>query len=261
MRRRILLLSATGVVLGLVLAAIIWPPLVHPLKLLISGRASVADRVAEYGPGARHRLKPFFAKAELAYPPARFALVGLKSEKRLELYAAGPEGPFKFVKSYPVLAASGNLGPKLKEGDRQVPEGVYRIESLNPNSRYHLALRIDYPNEDDRQRAAEADRADLGSDIMIHGRDVSIGCFAMGDSAAEELFVLAADVGWSEAQVVFAPVDLRRVALPPDLADTPWAWSLYPKVQGALAQFPAVAVESGGAASPELQRTGAVGAR
>jgi hypothetical protein len=96
---------------------------------------------------------------------------------------------------------------------------------------------------------------------MIHGRDVSIGCFAMGDPAAEELFVLAADVGWSEALVVFAPVDLRRVALPPDLADTPWALSLYPKVQGALAQFPAVAVESGHPTSSELQRTRAVGGR
>jgi len=243
MPRRILVLCATGVVLGLVLAAIIWPPLVQPLKRLIAGQASVADRVAEYGLGARKRLKPSFAKVELGYPPARFALVGLKLEKRLELYASGPDGRFMFIKSYDVLAASGRLGPKLKEGDQQVPEGLYRIESLNPNSRYHLALRLDYPNADDRQQAASNGRTDLGGDIMIHGRDVSIGCLAMGDAAVEELFVLAADVGWSEAQVVLAPVDLRRAALPLDLARAAWAESFYPKIKAALNQYPAPAAE------------------
>ena len=55
---------------------------------------------------------------------------------------------------YPVLGASGVLGPKLKEGDRQVPEGVYRVPELNPNSDFHLSLRLDYPNEFDRAQGA-----------------------------------------------------------------------------------------------------------
>ena len=68
---------------------------------------------------------------------------------------------------YPIRAASGALGPKLREGDRQVPEGVYDIESLNPNSRFHVALRVGYPNAFDRQMAGREGRTALGGDIMI----------------------------------------------------------------------------------------------
>lgn len=73
------------------------------------------------------------------------------------------------IKSYPILAASGSIGPKLRESDMQVPEGVYQIESLNPNSQFHLSLRVNYPNEFDREQARIDGRAQLGGDIMIHG--------------------------------------------------------------------------------------------
>jgi len=239
---RTFVVLVTILVLGVVVGSIIWPPLLHPLKLLITGRATVENRLAQYGPDARQRLEPYFAQAGLEYPPARFALVGIKSERRLELYAAGTgepdSAPLRFIRSYPVLGASGQLGPKLREGDRQVPEGIYRIESLNPNSRYHLALRLDYPNQDDRARAEADGRTNLGGDIMIHGRTASIGCLAMGDPAIEEIFVLAADVGWEDALVVLAPVDLRDTALPAELTEFPWAESLYPAVERALRQFP-----------------------
>ena len=79
------------------------------------------------------------------------------------------------------------LGPKLREGDRQVPEGVYTIANMNPNSISHLSLALSYPNDFDRARAAEDGRADntLGGSIMIHGGSGSIGCMAVGDEAAE----------------------------------------------------------------------------
>ena len=82
----------------------------------------------------------------------------------------------RMCNSIPVLGMSGKLGPKLGEGDRQVPEGIHRVESLNPNSLYHLALRVGYPNEEDRKHAAQEGRTNLGSDIMIHGKNSSIGC-------------------------------------------------------------------------------------
>ena len=184
---------------------------------------TIADRVAQYGPSARARLLPFFAAAGVPYPPARFLLLGLKQERELQLYAAGPGQAFAFIRSFAILGASGELGPKLREGDRQVPEGVYRIVYLNPNSVAHLSLALSYPNAFDRAHAEEDGResAILGGDIMIHGGSGSVGCLAIGDEAAEDLFVLAADAGWQQAVVVVSPVDFRRTALPADYRPSP----------------------------------------
>jgi murein L,D-transpeptidase YafK len=138
-----------------------------------------------------------------------------------------------------VHAASGALGPKLREGDEQVPEGVYRITGLNPNSQYHLSLRVDYPNAADRERARAEGRDDLGGDIMIHGRAVSVGCLAMGDSAAEELFVLAAETGLPKLRVILSPLDFRRRALPRSLVPArPWVPALYDEIRAELAKLP-----------------------
>lgn len=144
--------------------------------------------------------------AGLAYPPARVAIVVLKQERMLYLLgqSAGSDS-WRRIAEYPVLAASGTLGPKLREGDKQVPEGVYRIESLNPNSRFHLSLRVNYPSDKDRRIAREENRTNLGGDIMIHGGAASIGCVAIGDPAIEEVFVLAADVGIDAVEIVLAP--------------------------------------------------------
>src|SRR5262249_37359770 len=137
------------------------------------------------------------------------------------------------------------LGPKLREGDGQVPEGIYTIVYLNPDSIAHVSLALSYPNDDDRARAAEDGRDTLGGDIMIHGGSTSIGCLAMGDEAAEELFVLAADAGWEDAVVVLSPVDFRRHLLPLDCrAREPWVDDLYIRLRVELARFP-VGVEAG----------------
>ena len=203
------------------------------------GPATVEDRVAEHGVAARSRLAPYFEAAGVPYPPARLVLAGFKQEKVLELYASDASGSLRFIRSYLVLAASGQLGPKLAEGDRQVPEGLYRIESLNPNSRFHLSLRVNYPNAFDLARAEEEGRRGLGGDIMIHGADVSVGCLAIGDPAIEELFVLVAEVGRDNVSVVLSPVDLRRSSLPSGLVPPrPWVAGLYEEVRAALAALP-----------------------
>jgi hypothetical protein len=201
--------------------------------------ATVASRVAEYGPAARTRLAPAFARAGVAYPPRAVTLVGLKDEARLDVYAGSRRDAQAFVTSYPILAASGGPGPKLREGDGQVPEGVYRIESLNPNSRFHLGLRVAYPNADDRRRAAADGRRRLGGDIMIHGNAVSIGCLAMGDIVAEELFVLAADTGLAGIAVILAPHDLRRRPAPASAGLPSWVPNRYADIRTALSALPA----------------------
>ncbi len=202
---------------------------------------TIDDRLAQYGPAARTRLLPFFVAAGVPYPPARFLLLGLKQERELQLYAAGRGQRLTFVRSFAIQGASGGLGPKLREGDRQVPEGVYSIVYLNPKSVAHLALAVGYPNEFDRAHAAEDGRenAILGGDIMIHGGSGSIGCLAVGDQAAEDLFILAADGSWESAVVVVSPVDFRRADLPADyVPPTPWAPRLYVWLRNVLATLP-----------------------
>jgi murein L,D-transpeptidase YafK len=181
--------------------------------------------------------------AKLEYPPKQVVLVGLKAEQRLEVYAAGGDGRMHYLRSYPVLGASGTIGPKLRSGDRQVPEGLYRISALNPNSLFHVSLRIDYPNAHDRRRAAAEGRTDLGGDIMIHGGRFSIGCLAMGDRAVEELFVLAADTGLGNLRVILSPLDLRRRSLDRLVTHArPWTPELYGQIRAALAELPGTRV-------------------
>src|ERR1043166_8397494 len=100
----------------------------------MTGEKTVADRLAEFGDVVHARLQPRFREINVAYPPKKLILVGLKQEKQLELWVSDGSSEFRFLKTYPILAASGTSGPKLREGDRQVPEGLYQIESLNPNS-------------------------------------------------------------------------------------------------------------------------------
>ncbi len=110
-----------------------------------------------------------------------------KESLELELWLRhGDSGKFKLFKSWPIVAISGKLGPKLTEGDRQAPEGFYYVgkSQMKPDSRFHLAFNIGYPNAYDR--AHERD----GSFIMVHGNRVSVGCFAMTDPAIEEIYTL-----------------------------------------------------------------------
>jgi hypothetical protein len=202
---------------------------------IFKGRKSIEERVTEFGEAVHSRLNSHFEAAGVVYPPKKFVLVGLKQEREVEVWAAGESGEFRYLKSYPILAASGTLGPKLAEGDQQVPEGLYKIESLNPNSLYHLALRINYPNNFDKTKAQAEWRTDLGSDIMIHGKSVSIGCLAMGDQAAEDLFVLAAKTGIENIGVILSPVDFRLrkpPLLPPDAPA--WTRELYSEIRREL---------------------------
>lgn len=203
------------------------------------GRHTVADRVGQYGPAVRARLTPDFERTGVAWPPRRITLVGLKHERRLEVYVGDGRGPLSLLRSYPVLAASGRLGPKLREGDRQVPEGRYRVASLNPNSAFHLSLRLNYPSPDDLSHAWAEGRKGVGQDIMIHGSQVSAGCLAMGDEAAEDLFVLAAQAGAQNVAVLLSPVDFRVRDLPPNMPPAPaWMAQRYAQLRTALAELP-----------------------
>ena len=204
-------------------------------------RYTVAERLAEFGLQVEWRLKPSFDGAGVSFPPSELAFVAFKDSKVLELYAKDAEQPWRFIKEYPVLAASGVLGPKLREGDHQVPEGVYRLESLNPNSRFHLSVRLNYPNEFDRRMAAVEGRTNLGGDIMIHGSSVSVGCLAVGDTAAEDLFVLSGLVNAERVKVIVSPTDFRNGTANGTamnlIEDRDWVRGLYETLREELRHF------------------------
>jgi hypothetical protein len=205
----------------------------------LRGEKTVADRLREVGPVTRERWRPFFDRARGSYPPSKAILAAFKQERVLQIYCQADDGRFRFIRSFPILGASGKLGPKLKEGDHQVPEGIYPVESLNPNSLFHLALRVGYPNTFDREQASKDGRTELGGDIMIHGSTASIGCLAMGDEAAEDLFVLAAETGIHNITAVISPVDFRAGRTLPAAAQLPpWSDALYSAIKERLAALP-----------------------
>ena len=112
-----------------------------------------------------------------------------KEESELEVWKQDTTGHFQILKTYPICRWSGDLGPKLHEGDRQAPEGFYTItpELLNPNSNYYLAINTGFPNSFDKANDRD------GSFLMIHGDCWSSGCYAMTDEQMDEIFSLARD--------------------------------------------------------------------
>lgn len=170
--------------------------------------ATVDERLAEYGPRVREKFASLSDAEWAALGNGELCVVVLKRERAVRLHwRAASTGAWRLLRTYTITAASGGPGPKLREGDRQVPEGVYAVESLHPNSRFHLALRVAYPSEADRAQARldGRDHRTLGGDIMIHGGAGSIGCVAMGDEAIEEVFVLSAMVGVERVRLLMCP--------------------------------------------------------
>lgn len=146
---------------------------------------------------------PSTRRSDAAYAKAKPALETALAAKGLELgspvylritkepaeltaYVADADGKFQAFRSWPVCSVSGTLGPKLREGDGQAPEGFYRVKpaQMNPSSSYHLSFNLGYPNAFDRANGR------TGSYLMVHGSCVSIGCFAMTDPVIEDIWTL-----------------------------------------------------------------------
>ena len=110
-----------------------------------------------------------------------------KKESELEVWKRGSNGKYALLKTYPICRWSGQLGPKTREGDRQVPEGFYTVTpaQMNPNSNFYLSFDTGYPNAFDRSFGRN------GGDIMVHGSCSSRGCFAMTDQNIAEIYAIA----------------------------------------------------------------------
>ncbi|MEQ1945141.1 murein L,D-transpeptidase family protein [Mesorhizobium sp. VNQ89] len=150
-----------------------------------------AKRVAELQKKGMTRTSPIIARI-------------FKEEAKLEIWKQKTNGRYDIVASYNICKMSGKLGPKFIEGDRQAPEGFYTVRpsQMNPNSSYHLAFNIGYPNAYDRANGR------TGSNLMVHGACSSSGCFAVTDREIEEIYAFGRDAfrgGQTEFQVQSFP--------------------------------------------------------
>ncbi len=131
----------------------------------------------------------------------------------LEVWLENPnDGKFEKLKSYRIAFYSGRPGPKTAEGDQQAPEGFYyvRRNRMNPTSDFHLSMDIGYPNAFDRFHGR------TGTYLMIHGKALSVGCFAMSDSSIEQIYTLvdaAMKKGQSVIQVHCFPFEMTSQAM------------------------------------------------
>lgn len=198
------------------------------------GTRTVKSVMDEISPFIVPILKKKFASVGSDYPPKNLMIFAFKEERRLEVWTKVLGAP-KLVLTYPIRAASGSQGPKLMQGDYQVPEGIYKLHALNPNSSYHLSLRVNYPNSLDRAQAKKDGRTDLGGDIFVHGNSVSAGCLAMGDHAIEQLFTLAASVRPLRIPIIISPHDFREIPRP--FSNSGWLTSLYSAIEEELNKY------------------------
>jgi hypothetical protein len=200
---------------------------------------AVDHAVLKYGLPTEPELIRFFTKAHVLYPPKEVALLAFKKERYLELWAKNDTQPWRLVHTYSLTAFSGRLGPKLREQDGQIPEGIYRLITFNPFSSMHLSMMINYPNHFDRLQASKDGRRRLGNNIFLHGKSLSAGCLAVGNRAIDQLFLLARRVGLSHVKLIIAPNDLRKEKpATSNFAQPRWLPELYKQIAFALNEFP-----------------------
>lgn len=154
--------------------------------LLIIAIPSSASRLSRVKEKILPKLIPDLTANNFKLTDSVFIRI-FKEERVLELWKKKQDRKnYELYKTYPICSFSGGLGPKIKIGDSMSPEGFYFVNQgrLNPFSRFHLSFNIGFPNSYDRSHGR------TGKYLMVHGNCVSIGCYAMGDSAIEEIYIL-----------------------------------------------------------------------
>lgn len=175
------------------------------------GSVPASDRLLKVRAAVRPELDAAAKEKQLSIGSPVFVRI-FKESKELELWLQQPKSQkWVLFKKYPVHTWGGGvLGPKLAEGDGQAPEGFYTVgaKQLNPNSNYHLAFNVGYPNSFDKAQNR------TGSAIMVHGSKVSIGCFAMTDPLIEGIY-LTAEAALEKGQGKF-PVHIFPFRMTPE---------------------------------------------
>lgn len=193
-------------------------------------KMSVADSIAKrYAPTAFKDEQLKNARVKAAYKEKQALLTKLykekqldefsleiylrafKEEKIIEVWARDKNKPsFSLLTTYGFCQTSGTIGPKRKEGDKQIPEGFYRIIEFNPDSKFFLSLKVNYPNKSDELLG---DTTALGNDIFVHGDCVTTGCIPITDDKIKELYLMAVDAkaaGQKRIPITIFPMKLSE---------------------------------------------------
>ena len=216
---------------------------------LLLMNAPIEDRVANARAAKEAGLVSLCKSLGFTGLPKRLYIRVFKEEKLLETWGYNPKTQkYTLVRSYKIAAASGTVGPKRELGDGQVPEGFYRVSAFNPQSNFHLSLRVNYPNQADHKFTA----ADPGGDIYIHGNRVSIGCMAMTDDKIKEIYLLALAAKSNPIPVHIFPAKLTAPNLSRLIARHPAHAGLWKSMKPMFDEFekhrrvPAVRIEKNG---------------
>jgi murein L,D-transpeptidase YafK len=170
-----------------------WGARLFALGLAVSSAAILAGCDDEMASGSGRSLTPIPAdtmalmEQKDTTPSAPVLIRSYKKEAEFEIWKMKADGRYVLLKTYPMCRWSGQLGPKTREGDRQVPEGFYTIApgQMNPNSNYYLSFNVGYPNAYDRAFGR------TGGAIMVHGICSSAGCFSMTNKQIAEIYAIA----------------------------------------------------------------------
>ncbi len=207
-----------------------WGSRLFALALTASAAALLAGCDDDYqlagGPG--RSLSPIPAdtialmQGKDTTPAAPVLIRAYKKEAELEIWKMKSDGRYTLLKTFPMCRWSGQLGPKVREGDMQVPEGFYTIApgQMNPNSHYYLSFNVGHPNSFDRAWGR------TGGNVMVHGVCSSAGCFSMTDAQVAEIYAIAREAfngGQSEIQMQSYPFhmtaeNLAKFRLDPNIA-------------------------------------------
>jgi len=153
----------------------------------------------------------YFKEKKLSYAGFQLFIRAFKKEQKVEVWVMeNGKNNYSLLHEYDFCSMSGTLGPKRKEGDLQIPEGVYEINHFNPESNFYLSLGINYPNASDK---ILGNPEHPGSSIYIHGNCVTIGCIPITDDKIKELYLLAVEARNSGQQKIYVHIFPSRLDL------------------------------------------------
>ena len=177
--------AASVACLAVIVALCAWPLAGRSVLARVTPASASTDRAQAAAARALPGLRRDFAAAGLVVGDPVYLRL-FKHEREMELWVRKGGGRYVLFRRFPICTYSGALGPKLRQGDGQSPEGFYSVArgQLNPASQYHLAFNLGYPNAYDRAQGR------TGDFLMVHGSCVSIGCYAMGDAQIEQIYTV-----------------------------------------------------------------------